>query len=154
LPRADGGVVGVDHLDEIFAEIDERDDVFLGAEVRLAEADRRPQFLADGIAEDLGVAATGVLDAVANARLLQGLFQAPRATQGGVRLGQAVNRREAVVAGQGLQGTPAAPARRAVPHPAGGGDFHFRPGGTRDKQEEHLGEAAERLGHAKTLNPG
>lgn len=134
LPSAALGVVGIDHLDGVVAEIDERDDVLVGAGIGFAEADRRPQVRADSVAEDVLTMAARILDAIGDARVRQTFFQVLRGAQGGVLIGQAVHRLEAEMSGQRLQGAPTTAPRRAVLHPAGSSDFHFRLSDMRDKQ--------------------
>jgi hypothetical protein len=63
------GVVGIDHLDSVVAEINERDDVLFGARIGFTEANRRPQVRADGVAENILTVATGILDAIGDARV-------------------------------------------------------------------------------------
>ena len=62
----------------VFHGVERNGEEYLGNWIGFAKADRRPQLRADGVAEDVLAAATGVLDAIGDARVHQAFFQALR----------------------------------------------------------------------------
>jgi hypothetical protein len=152
-PHAAVLVVRVDHLDRLRAEIDEGDDVAACALVQRAEADHRAKAVVAGLAQHLRVAVAAVLNLVAHLHRVEQRGQVFGIGGGGVFFNDAEERLDFVVAGQRLDGTPAAAPGRQVLHAALGRDVDFGPGGAREEgQGEHQGEAAAALGHFGTLD--
>ena len=97
------GVIGIDVTNQVGGEINQRHDMTAGTGGGAAQADRRSQFLVDGVVEDAAAAVAWILDAIANAGIQQRVFQTARTARTGMTIGEAVNRFQTVVAGQRLQ---------------------------------------------------
>jgi hypothetical protein len=161
-PRAAVGVVGIDEPDRVFTQIDQGDDVSANAAVlsgrvsrtrHHAQADRRSQLLLDGEAQDAPAATAGILDAITNAGFPQRRFQTARTARAGMRVGEAINGFQAVMARQRFQGAPAAAARRPIRNAAGGRDVDLRVRRGTDEQAQNNGQGVEGSMHGKILFP-
>jgi hypothetical protein len=156
-PRAAVSVVGINEPDRVFTQIDQGDDVSANAAVQSGRVSRtrhrRSQLLLDGEAQDAPAATAGILDAITNAGFPQRRFQTARTARAGMRVGEAVNRFQAVMARQRFQGAPTAAARRPIRNPAGGRDVDLRVRRGTDEQAQNNGQGAKGSMHGKILFP-
>lgn len=147
------GVIGIDVTNHVGREIDQRDDMAANVERWVAQADRGPQLLVDGVVKDAAVAIAGILNAIANARFQQRFFQTARTARAGMTGGESVYRFQAVMTGQRFERAPAAATRRPILDPIRRRDVDRR---TRRRGGEHQqgeGDAPNDSEHTETPVP-